>query len=871
MKKILHIISHSHWDREWYMSFEQHRMRLVELLDSIIEKMESDENYRYFHLDGQTIVIDDYLEIRPEMKERLFRLINNGRIQVGPWYVLQDEFLTSGEANIRNMMEGLRYCRENGIKPVMSGYMPDAFGNISQMPQILNGFGIDNAIFGRGVDEVYADNLPSNESNYGKEVNWYGADGSKVIGVLFSDWYNNANELPVNEKKVKMVYRKLIDEISENSKTPNLLAMNGCDHQPLQRDLTDSIEVATRIFGDEVEIRHSNFKDFIKEIKPYSDKFADVYGELTGQNTMGKYPLVGTASTHIPIKQKNHHVQNLLTQQSEPTSVIADIFGDKYRDEMLRYAWKKLMQCHPHDSICCCSCDDVTRELSVRLDKAGQSADYVLDEAAEFIARNTDTGICKTKNSLVLLHTNPKKTEKIVKAEIFLNNFVDEKMITLCDSKGNIIPCMVDYNGRKFTYTLPKDSFRKPKHKHCYSISFPVSLSGIGCYVYGICTDKENTCKTDGVKLIKDGAENKFIKFTINTDGTLNIYHKSSKQKYNRLNAYEDTGDCGNSYDYKQTAGANRVGYDKSAEIKSISCNGFEASFRIVNTISIPKGLDGNKRRSLEIETHTIETVVSINAFSSRVDIKTEFVNKSENHRLRALFNSGINTDTALADGQFDVLKRDIQTGKNWVNPCNCQRMQSFFGLENEARGLLIAVRGLNEYEILRNGRNTMALTLLRSVGEMGDWGDFPTPEMQLLGRKIIAEYAIIPYAIEEKAEAFDSAYSFSGDFIKPVQTVKHKGIITPEKALIGIEGEFINYSVFKKSEYGEYYILRIYNVSEFSQNTNISVDTDLFKEALITNLAESEVTPINIIDGGIKLDVPPKKIITLRFKRIVK
>ena len=105
MKKQLHIISHSHWDREWYMGFEQHRARLVELMDALIDKMESDEEYRYFHLDGHVLAIEDYLEIRPEKRSRLEKLIRDGRIQVGPWYVLQDEFLTSGEANVRNMLE----------------------------------------------------------------------------------------------------------------------------------------------------------------------------------------------------------------------------------------------------------------------------------------------------------------------------------------------------------------------------------------------------------------------------------------------------------------------------------------------------------------------------------------------------------------------------------------------------------------------------------------------------------------------------------------------------------------------------------------------------------------------------------------------
>ena len=133
--KELHIIPHTHWDREWYMSFEEHRYRLVDLIDTLIDTMEQNPDFRYFHLDGQTILLDDYLEIKPYKKERLLRLIREGRIQAGPFYILQDEFLTSGEANVRNILYGLKSCRAYGFEPVKVGYFPDTFGNISQIPR----------------------------------------------------------------------------------------------------------------------------------------------------------------------------------------------------------------------------------------------------------------------------------------------------------------------------------------------------------------------------------------------------------------------------------------------------------------------------------------------------------------------------------------------------------------------------------------------------------------------------------------------------------------------------------------------------------------------------------------------------------------
>ena len=202
MDQTLHIIPHTHWDREWYMGFERHRMRLVELFDTLIELMEKDPQYTYYNMDGQYVVIEDYLEVRPQMRERLLALVRADRIQIGPWFVLQDEYLTSGESNVRNMLYGLRLCRELGAEPVMSGYFPDAFGNISQAPQLLQSFGIDNVVFGRGVNAVQFNNTVSSNSNP-SEWRWQSPDGSEVIGVMFSHWYHNAKELAADEETLR--------------------------------------------------------------------------------------------------------------------------------------------------------------------------------------------------------------------------------------------------------------------------------------------------------------------------------------------------------------------------------------------------------------------------------------------------------------------------------------------------------------------------------------------------------------------------------------------------------------------------------------------------------------------------------------------
>ena len=866
MKKTLHLISHTHWDREWYMSFEKHRMKLVELMDCLIEKMEQDENFRYFHLDGQTIVIEDYLEIRPQMRERLYALIKADRIQTGPWYILQDEYLTSGEANIRNMIEGLKFCEENGFEPVECGYMPDAFGNIAQLPQILNGFNIKTAVFGRGIGLILADNMVDESSSADdKEVIWYGADGSRVDGIMFRNWYNNAWELPSGDmKEVEEVYGELLDLLESGAKTPHLLGMNGCDHQPVQCDLPDSIRKANEIFGDRVEIKHSNFKDYIEAVKPYVDTFAEIKGEIAGQHTKGTCLLIDTASTHIPLKQKNHATQNMFALVSEPVSTLASIYGDNYRADMLRYGWKMLMQCHPHDSICCCSCDSVTREMDIRFDKAYDVADSVLGEAMDYILAGMDTSEMADTN-IAVFHTSPETTSHIIDKTIYTDDFIYPDNIVIMDLAGNICASEAEYLGEKFTYTLPKDRFRQVKYRHAYRVRFAVTLKGIGCFMYTL-DDCVHQKVDNGIELLDNGAENDKLRFIINADGTIDLTEKKSGRVFKEINRYEDTGDCGESYNYIQTADGVTV-FPKSAKISLAENNSVGVTYKIESIIDIPVGLAYDKNRTAETIEHTITTFVTLSIGADRLDIKTTINNASENHRLRALFTTDIETKTVFADGQFDVIKRNIKPWSGWENPSNTQRMQAFFGIEDEKGGLLVSGRGHNEYEILRDGKNTMAITLLRAIGEVGDWGDFPTPDMQLK-KEITLSYSIIPYCAEEKATAYRSAYTFAGDFVAVSQTDCHNGSIKANASVVEVEGDYIVYSTLKKAEKSDDAVLRIYNVSEEEQKAIIKLDTDAFSGISITNLAETDDEAVALTDGVAEISIAPKKIITLILKK---
>ena len=859
-KKTLHIIPHSHWDREWYMGFERHRMRLVELFDTLIRVMEENPDYTYYHMDGQYVVIQDYLEVRPQMKDRLLALIRADRIQVGPWYVLQDEYLTSGEANVRNMLYGIRLCRELGADPVMTGYFPDAFGNISQVPQILRGFGIDNAAFGRGVSEVGADNAIGVKRNP-SEWRWRSPDGSEIVGVMFAHWYHNAMELPTDKEKLAPRLETLIRDCEASAYTPHLLGLNGCDHEPVQTDLPEAIKAANELLaGQDITVRQSNFKEYVAAVKPYAASFPQVTGELNGQGTNGMHLLINTASTHIPLKQRNHRGQNLLTQQAEPVSVLAAREGDTYRDDMLLFAWKKLMENHPHDSICSCSSDEVTDEMVSRFEHSRQVGEYVRDEAMDYLRHH----VTAAEKSVLVCHTTAGTETATVTATLdYPEDTAALTAVSLIAPDGAVIPAVLQDNGRTFTYTLPKTTFRKPRYVHRYTVTFPVTMTGIGYALYTV--REEAAPAAAAITVTARGAETATMKLAFAENGTFAVTDKKSGVTYSGLNEYEDVADAGESYNFVPLA--DDVPVSTAADTARIWIerqSPAAVTFGVENRWALPVGRDGKARKTETVET-VITAFVTLTAGIDRVDVRTTFDNQSEDHRVRALFRPHIETEKSLADGQFDLVERGITPWKEWINPSNCQRCQAFFALEDAARGLAVAGRGLHEFEILRDGENTMALTLLRCVGYMGDWGVFPTPHMQCKGVQTL-EYAVVPYAAADREQAFALAHSFADDAFVTGDVDAQAGSLPLVQTLVAVDAPALVTSACKRSEDKRATVLRLYNPLCRDVDATLTLDSAV-KELYASDLAEHEGEALPIADGKAKLTVPAKKIVTYRFR----
>lgn len=265
MKKLkFYVISHTHWDREWYQSFQNYRYRLVRMMDNLIEGLEKNEEYRVFHLDGQTIVLNDYLEIRPEMKARLQKLIQDGRILIGPWYVMPDEYLISGEALVKNLQMGHRICEEYGADPMKNGYVTDIFGHNSQFPQILNGFEIHSATLYRGIGDYEKDAFC-----------WKAPDGSDVIAAKLESersysnfyfavrWPFEGKEFDEAEAVERM--KILADRARRMAASDAVLMMDGVDHSGMEPEIPRLLKLFEREIPD-VEFIHAGIEEYFEQL-----------------------------------------------------------------------------------------------------------------------------------------------------------------------------------------------------------------------------------------------------------------------------------------------------------------------------------------------------------------------------------------------------------------------------------------------------------------------------------------------------------------------------------------------------------------------------------------------------------------------------
>lgn len=924
MEKTIHVISHSHWDREWYLPYEAHHMLLVDLLDDVLDLFQTDPNFKYFHLDGQTILLDDYLEVRPERRQELQKAIDRKQLIIGPFYILQDAFLISSESNVRNALIGHQETQKWGGNSAKIGYFPDTFGVLGQTPQLLKGMELDSAAYGRGVKPTGFNNQTFEEATYESsfsEMWWEGPDGSRTLGILFANWYSNGNEIPVGIEEAKAFWEQKIPDMEKYASTNQLLLMNGVDHQPVQKDLSQALDIARELYPDYTFV-HSNFNDYVEATKKeLSSNLSTVTGELRSQETDGWYTLANTASSRIYLKQRSKYLSDYLEKVLEPLATIAQKNGKEYPHHKIDFAWKSLLQNYPHDSICGCGVDEIHQLMMARFNKVEEicqsihkellaylhqfdfSGEEVIELSHHFQVWNTTTST-KTQSFSTSVEIDRKyfseaRPEACYQAmeEIELDNF---KVI---DSFGNTIEAIIEDEGVHYHYDLPKDRFRRPYMARYVKVQLTTQLDpleGKDFYLIPV----ENEIGTQRVEksqedslftLTDDSVENDYIALKLNENGSIDVIDKVNQRTYSEQFILEDTGDIGNEYIYREAHDQLRIqSLDSVKEIRAIdeeTVKGFEMTYMLNIPESAEETLYVEQNKVIDITQRTsnrsprlveqeVKVRLTLTAYDKGIHIKVSGDNVVKDHRLTMRFQLGKASDKHFADSTYEWVQRSNKVSKYWENPRNPQILRNCVAIMNHdtvtqtSHGLTVTTYGLHEYEVTpihltddSNENTQLDITLLRSVGEMGDWGYFPTPQAQCLG-EFTAELYLMPWEGED--ELMSSLHDSQNHFVEMSVTDYRNNNNPLHKEIVGMrENELasliskelpksVNIYAVKGHVYSEGTVMRLVNLTQKTVDLTPYLNFDA---------VEGEVNLIERHIGVVQPQLNPHEIKTLLFK----
>uniref|UniRef100_A0A7V4WLK2 Glycoside hydrolase family 38 central domain-containing protein n=1 Tax=Candidatus Caldatribacterium saccharofermentans TaxID=1454753 RepID=A0A7V4WLK2_9BACT len=824
----LHFVSHTHWDREWYETFDAFRFRLVRLIDRLLAILEKDPTYRYFLLDGQTIVLEDYLEIQSHHEERLRRLIEDGRIFIGPWYVLTDEFLVSGETHIRNLLFGHRLMQAFGGKHGV-GYLPDAFGHIAQMPQILRKSGIPYAIFWRGVPREVTKS----------EFLWKAPDGSTVLTVYMPFGYGIAARLPQDEESLVRRIRGLIEKLSPFATTEHLLLMNGSDHVEPDEDLGRKLALLRQALPEH-EVLHSNLPYFFRKIAEEAKDLSTYEGEWRADDMT--YLLGGTLSTRVYLKIRHTFCSYFLERWLEPLYAALVLWGVPYPKTFLAYLWKLLLENSPHDSICGCSIDAVHEEMMQRYRRIETVAWKLVEEARKNIEK-----FCSGEHEVVLVfNPYPYPVSTYLEGTVYLRKrkirevdfeiskirsyeFQEEECfpsLELQSKEEVIVPEILESSWTTLLET-PPDTLPEIFRAQRYVIGFWVhDLPPLGWRAFRI-VPRESGRK--GVLFHQEDRfflENEFYRLQITPSGSIDLLEKETQKRFTLGPVFEDGADAGDEYDYSPCAHDLILRSDDCPlEISWKRNDRYVQSVRLQYHMSIPRSLTPDRKsRSEERVTLPVTLDVRLVQGSRRVEFDVEVENTAQDHRLRMVFFAPLRPQHHFADAHFALLRRE--------NDGRTYPQNDFVFLEDDGCVFAVFNQGLREYEVRPvEGGTCIAVTLLRAVGWLsrddlltrkGDAGwSLPTEGAQCPGRHrfrlavLFGGGKAVDFSLHREARLFTNpplVFQVPGTLEHPLDGW----------TLLHCDNPAIVLSALKVREKGEGLVVRLYNPTDVPQRFRV-------------------------------------------------
>jgi hypothetical protein len=783
------IVPHTHWDREWYAPFDTFRMRLVELLDELLPRLEADEGYAHFMLDGQMAVVDDYLAVRPEAEPALRRLADAGRLALGPWYVLMDEFLVSGETIVRDLQAGLRRAEAFGGAMAV-GYLPDMFGHVAQMPQVLAGFGLEHAVVWRGVPAAV------DRSGFW----WEAPDGSTVRAEYLPEGYGNGAALPADGAGLVEAVRRFERDHGDVLVGP-ILWMNGTDHLVPQPWLARVVAEANAA-QDELRFVVGGLADHLAAAPV--DGLPRWRGEL--RSGARSNLLMGVASNRVDVKQAAARAEAALERSAEPLSALFLAPGC-WPGAFLDRAWHRVVLDAAHDSSCACSADEVVDAVLGRYAVARQIAEGLVERATAALAASLrDPGVvvvnptARARRGLTELllyeaepvpgtqdlevHDGRSVVEGIDRAECvqLVQRALDElpylrRASASVDPAGTLtVRIEHDPTDRRTRYAGPirsevaalaADEPASPARLEVVGRPSRRVLALVDVPGHGWTTWHPGPIEAAAVaaeRWAADGAPdgtgapaltNGLLRLEVDVErGTFSLRELTgARRRVEGLDRLVDDGDAGDTYNWSPPGDDRVVDEPTSVEVRLVEAGPLRGRIEVRRAHRWPAEVrDGARVGDVEVE---VVTSLVVEATSPLVRITTELDNRTRDHRLRTWFPLPERSARSQAECAFAVVERTtVAEGGPTEAALPTYPSRRFVA----AGGLVVVHQGLLEYELVDLAPNdegdgpptagALALTLLRCTGTLSNGPmamrplpagpELPTPGAQLPGRRVL-------------------------------------------------------------------------------------------------------------------------------------
>jgi len=890
----VHILSHTHWDFEWYEVHEGFKMQLVHLLDHLLDTLDQDPTFK-FHFDGQVMPIMDYLDILRERDaldnadtagraaRRISKFVKRRQLDIGPCWTSPETCLISNESLIRNINRGIRFSKKFGA-PSLVFYNADAFQYHSQVPQIVKGTGLKWAYTWRG----YPPEQPLKDLTL-----WKGADKSALIKYYPSRTYAQVWELPEDPRDATKVIKQEADFLKTFAVTKRLLITQGNDQFEAQSGVNQTIRKVDALIGPNYKVRQVRLQEFFRTVESEEPRLQVLHGELTGNKWA--CTMSGQLSARMYLKQKNKKAELAIEKFAEPFAAFAWLLGDDYPSGLIERAWEYLMRQHFHHCNAC-AIDEVHREGEVRYNNAIELARDITDNSLQNIASRIDTRklIGEGESALVLFNPSDLERTEVVKVRI------DPETPTQDDADWQLDQERIA-KGRKGGWVLRDDQGKaipvqalKNDEEGCQIAVCCEAIPPFGYKAFSLLAVAEQDLPGSGriADEKKHVLENERLRVKVHTNGTLTILDKRNGAVFKSQNLIEDTADHGDTYNYDPLKG-DKPNTTRGARGRiTLKENGpLLASYEVNTELLLPEGLTSDRKaRKKKRVRLPIRIRFTLTKDSPRVHITTHIDNRAKDHRLRALF-PGVKSDFVFVQTQGDVVKRRVKDPIDYpesrkrdiahhtsvgelprerrASPTQFQR--NFVGLNDAEKGLIILNKGLPEYEAKTDG--AIALTLLRCVGWLSQ--DDLTTRKSLAGPKLAVpdahcmgehkfKYAILPLARPWPSTAIYPEENRYNIPIKSLRVPWQRGELPAGLGFVRIRPERLLVSAIKKAYSEDNIIIRLFNTTARSVEGILEILPGI-RRAWLADLNEEKKKQISVRkDGSIALKVEPKEIVTV-------